>query len=173
MAFGPHLLPSYHTGPCCAALGRTLCLLLFLFPHSSLHRITRCQAVGICWTSLSQLKDWQSSAHNQQKESALFPVEEEGARRWAEDIENSVTRLLSPPPRPLPPLPLACVVCVSVVRVDSWRLFVFTSEEKWIQGGEDSNGRRAELSLSKAFLSLLCFGFHLWPLSLQNIRQTS
>lgn len=27
------------------------------------------------------LKDWQSGSHNQQRESALFPVEEEAARR--------------------------------------------------------------------------------------------
>lgn len=37
------------------------------------------------------------------------------------------------------------------VRVDSWFLFVFTSKEPWIQGGEDSIGHRAELTLSKDF----------------------
>lgn len=56
--------------------------------------------------------------------------------------------------------------------VDSWSLFVFTSKEPWIQGGEDCDGRGAELPLSEAFLLLLHhFGFHLQPFSLQNIRQ--
>lgn len=66
-------------------------------------------------------------------------------------------------------------VCVlgGYVRVDSWYLFVFTSKEPWIQEGEDSDGRRAELPFSKDFLPLhLHFGFHRQPfhLLLQSVR---
>lgn len=91
-----------------------------------------------------------------------------------------MTRPLSPPPPPFHHHYTTgmCGVWVfmygNYVRVDSWCLFMFTSEEKWIQGGGDSDGRSAELLLSKAFLSLLLhFGFHLRPFLLQNIRQTS
>lgn len=141
----PRSLHSYHTGSRCAAVGQTLCLLPLLFPHAQLHCGARCQVVGIHSTSLThswQLKNWQSGTHNQQRQSLLFPAEEEAERRWAEDMENSVTpSFTAATTATIITTTHMPVVWCGVVGVHVWRshacgqlVFVFASKHPWIEG---------------------------------------
>lgn len=136
--------------------------LLFLFPHTPMHRSTRCQVVAIHPTSLThlqQLKDWRT--HNQQRESALFPVEEEGSSqevsrgRW-ELCDPTVATTISP---------LACVVCVCLRLPIAcvWTAGVcLCLHLKQCEFREAKIAMAAELnSLFQKLFPLLHFGFHL------------
>lgn len=113
---------------CCAAAGQALCVYSYPCCHILVCTLcTRCQVVSIHPTSLKHsqwLKNWQSGTHNQQRQSLLFPAEEEAERRLAEDTENSLTPSFTTATTTT--TPLACGVWVFMygegVRVDSWCL---------------------------------------------------
>ena len=156
---------------------------LYVYSYSCCHilvcaRCSWCQVVSIHPTSLKhsqQLKNWQRGTHNQQRQSLLFPAGEEAARRLAEDTENSLTPSFSTATTATNHTTGMCGVGVYV-----WRgracgqlVFVFTSTEPWIRGGEkDSKWPRSWTPSFKSFFSSVR-GFHPWPSSLRNITRIS